>query len=149
MPDFGEEKYASYVQLCQELQLERVLKKGDWVYSWRDPDARDDWPKPRSEWDGNPGWLEASAGAFVVDEGDGDSGWIGAQLPQEPRDWYGASYRWLPTLADWLGMLPEPWKLHMLAEDYRIEWDVPNGHAVTHRLAEEAAARLWVAVKKA
>jgi hypothetical protein len=127
MADFSQPVYASYVALCRELKLERTrdavgkltFRYGDWVYH----------PHMIQIWEGP---------------------WVGE----------GEDYIWLPSLSDWLEMLEE-----IGLEDFRYLRTIPGGrvHIVAGFMTgspftgeefadgdtpEEAAARLWMEVRK-
>lgn len=130
---FESEAYRSYIALCRELRLERKVKEGDWL---------------TSRWKSRSGWSEWSDLGMCNDDGGGCHNanfW-------ETED-QGEEIVWLPRLDQWLAMLEEAGvdsiTIHrMPGYGYRVAWDAPNGYACTYSTREEAAARLWMAVRK-
>ena len=128
---FDSPEYASYIQLCRELQLEHQLSAGDWVAQVTGPFGEPCTP-----------YIFCVA---LEDEKDGTAPAWSTRTTQ---------YVWLPRLDQWLAMLEEAGMtevdLHGERDRY-VALDGANLHDSDLPLRqgsgptrEEASAHLWV-----
>jgi hypothetical protein len=128
MADFREAQYASYLVLCEELHLAHDLQGGDQFYEHTPPMVvSKDGVAQVMHWSGNLTWLKKDLGQY----------------------WF-----WLPTLSDWYEMLEEIGAPHVrMTRGEKPDspwiadaWGQPDKF-MSGPTREEAAARLWMAVK--